>query len=258
MTARSYWPPMNADERGFLDSLTGLGHYAGQGLRPCDIALLRETTPSRSWLSSDGAQFRAVSVSERFGGGTESHGQGPSGAVSAAAAASGAGIRSGKTSGECRARIPLGRCQAPSRPPWCPGGSHDRPAPAEGGIVEIRGPDAQRHAKDAGGVERLPAGVLPGDGDATQRIRDARQKPGLRTFAEITGTLMKQAGEYGVAKEILGSEIAHGRAESLGISRAAFAILGRLVVRLRKPGAKRLGVDVERIAVAGVALLTVW
>jgi hypothetical protein len=69
---------------------------------------------------------------------------------------------------------------------------------------------------------------------------------------------MKQAGEYGVAKEILGSEIAHGRAESLGISRAAFAILGRLVVRLRKPGAKRLGVDVERIAVAGVALLTVW
>jgi 23S rRNA A2030 N6-methylase RlmJ len=39
---------------------------------------------------------------------------------------------------------------------------------AGGGIVEIGGADAQRHAENAGGVERLPAGVLPGHGDAAQ------------------------------------------------------------------------------------------
>ena len=59
---------------------------------------------------------------------------------------------------------------------------------------------------------------------------------------------MEQAGERGVAKQILGSGVAHCRAESLGISRAPFSILGGLIVCLGKPRAQRLGGDIERIA----------
>ena len=43
--------------------------------------------------------------------------------VAAVAAPSGAGIRSGRTSGEYRARIPPRHCRAPSLPRWCPRGS---------------------------------------------------------------------------------------------------------------------------------------
>jgi hypothetical protein len=72
-------------------------------------------------------------------------------------------------------------------------------------------------------------------------------KPRLGTFAEIPGILMKQAGEYGVAKEILGSEIAQRRAESLGISCAAFAILiieRKVMVPMRD--GKRMAADIYR------------
>ena len=138
--------------------------------------------------------------------------------------------------------------ERPARHAGAHAGRHNRSGPAGGRVVEIGSADTQRHAEDAGSVERRPAGVLPGHGDAAQRIHDARQKPRLRTLAEIPGILMQQAGQYSVAKEILGSEIAHRRAESLGVGSAAFAILGRLVVGLRKPGAQRLGGDVERIA----------
>ena len=59
---------------------------------------------------------------------------------------------------------------------------------------------------------------------------------------------MQQAGQYGIAEQVLGTEIALRRAEPLGIGHASFTIFGRLVVRLRKPGAQGRGSDVERIA----------
>ena len=58
---------------------------------------------------------------------------------------------------------------------------------------------------------------------------------------------MQQAGEDGIAKEVLRSEIAQRRAETFGIRYAAFAIFGRLVISLRKPGAERGGRNIERI-----------
>ena len=77
--------------------------------------------------------------------------------------------------------------------------------------------------------------ILPDHRDAAQRIGDARQKPRLRASAEIPGILAQQAGEHSVTEEILRSKIAHRRAESLGISHAAFAIFGVWLSACERP-----------------------